>query len=87
MIHKVKGYHDGQECYVISTHQVGVEGNYATKQAARWAFQFNCDELSELQERVNRKEQRPITTDDLREVYKNRKLKKYVKNSLQKMGS
>jgi hypothetical protein len=49
--------------FVISSHGAWLPGIYATRQAARWAFQFSDYDLAKLRDRVGR----PITTDDLRE--------------------
>jgi hypothetical protein len=54
--------------FVISSNGSWLPGSYATKEAARWAYQFSDEDLTAIQNRVNRKEQRPITTEDLREV-------------------
>ena len=62
MLHLVNGY------FCISSHQVWRPGTYATEKAARWAFQFNDEVLQTLCDKVNKGEQREITTDDLRAV-------------------
>lgn len=49
--------------FVIASHGYWLPGVYATKAAARWAFQFSDWDLARLRDRVGR----PITTDDLRE--------------------
>lgn len=54
------------DVFVISSHGSWLPGNYATEQAAQFAFQLSNTALQGLQERINWGEQRPITTDDLR---------------------
>jgi len=61
MIHQVE---DG---FAISSHGCWLPGCYATKEAARFAFQFPDETLQELQDQANRRGgSRMITSEDLR---------------------
>lgn len=51
--------------FVISSRGVWLPGAYATKAAARWAFQFTYEDLRQTQDRIR---PRAITTQDLRET-------------------
>lgn len=59
---------EGQSGFVISSRGSWLPGSYATKAAARWAYQFANETLQRLHDRVNVGEGRDITTDDLRAV-------------------
>lgn len=52
--------------FVISARRMWLPGVYATGQAARWALQFDDELLTDLNERINLTQHRPITTEDLR---------------------
>jgi hypothetical protein len=52
--------------FMISSDDAWLPGNYDTQRTARWAFRFPDAVLTDLEERANGGEQRPITSADLR---------------------
>ncbi len=66
-------YELGTGGFVISNRGGWLPGVYATRAAARYAFQFSDEDLSALNDERNAApEDRPISTADLRE-YRRRK--------------
>jgi hypothetical protein len=59
-------YGSDSEGFTISSRCQWRPGWYATRQAARWAYQFDDEVLARLRDRINRREQRPIRSEDLR---------------------
>lgn len=52
--------------FVISSQHVWRPGNYATKAAAQYALAFPEEALATIEATINRQQQRPITTEDLK---------------------
>ena len=67
MIYKVDGG------YVISSRRVWMPGIYECERAAKYASKFSDDVLSELNHRINIKEDRSISFKDLQNEYKKQK--------------
>lgn len=65
MIYRVENH------FVISSGGMWLPGCYATRQAARYAFQFTNEDLYTLQKKICYKG-KDITTNDLKELLKPR---------------
>lgn len=57
-------YRNADKAYVASSGGAWLPGRYATRAAARYAFQFEDRHLIGLRDRLKR----PITSDDLKQL-------------------
>lgn len=63
MIHKIQ---DGTSiCFVISSRQVWLPGSYESERAAKYAFRFKDEELSQLEENAIKNNNGTISFVDL----------------------
>lgn len=61
-------YETDDSSFVISSGGTWLPGSFATKKAARYAFQFRAEDLQSLQDEANKtREPRNITMEDLQE--------------------
>jgi hypothetical protein len=70
MIYEVKNERTGATEYVISSHHSWLEGVYASRRAANYAFRFTDDEISEIWKRHCPD---ALTFEQLREFRKEKK--------------
>ena len=60
------------EGFVISSHRVWIDGYYADKRAANYAFRFSPDDLAKLNKDINISKDRAITYEDLLKLKDNK---------------